>query len=108
MGRDAIVCFDSNTETNSKVQAAEGPFRRELQKRGRKVRCARIPLESQVNVSETVQQEFAAAKPHLRVKPRSFDCGPIYQSSIDCFSGERVRLKTVQRRPTTFLSPRQY
>jgi Protein of unknown function (DUF3987)/Domain of unknown function (DUF3854) len=48
-GRKSIICFDSNVETNTKVQAAERAFKRDLEKRGANVHLARIPQENGIN-----------------------------------------------------------
>jgi len=48
-GRKTIICLDSNVESNSKVQAAERAFKRELERRGANVHLARIPQENGIN-----------------------------------------------------------
>jgi putative DNA primase/helicase len=48
-GRKIFVCFDSNVDANSNVQAAERAFRKELEKRGAIVHLARIPGEPNLN-----------------------------------------------------------
>jgi hypothetical protein len=47
--RKAVICFDANTEKNTKVQAAERAFKKELQKRGALVYLARLPEEAGLN-----------------------------------------------------------
>jgi Domain of unknown function (DUF3854) len=71
--REVVICLDANVATNPNVRSAERALRRELERRGAVVHCARIPEEPEINgpddfIGRHTDEDFLQILKHASTK----------------------------------------